>query len=193
MFSLENKIGIIGSFVLILYSFIVQIFNVIQFHFYSIYSSNWFTTVISIVSIVINVIILFAFIKEFLEEQNIIILIMGGAFAIYAFIWEFYNIIYPMLFQNGISFHWIYTITRWISALATIILFAAISLKLLKSYGLRKLIGLGGFAYLLIYIVNLLSSFLNYNNSLILAIITAIYGLIPSVLLASYFLFVENE
>lgn len=194
MFSLENKnkIGIFGSLLLLFSTFVSQTVYFIQYHFnvdipYQIYS------IIGIIVFVINLIILLAFIKDFFINRNIVELIIGGSFAIHVFIWSIHNIVYPILCQNGICFDWIYTLIKWISVLASIILFALISLKLLKSDGLGRLMGLGGFVYILILLANSIWNFLTIYSSLIIAIITVLYSLFQCVLLVSYFLFVENE
>ena len=105
----------------------------------------------------------------------------------------YYNLVYPILYQNGIYFDWIYSVTMWVSVLVSIVLFALISLKLLKSDGIGRLMGFGGFIYILILLANSIWNFLNIDSSLIIALITLLYSLLRTVLLVSYFLFIENE
>ena len=194
MFSLENKnkIRILVS-ILLLFSVIVsQTVYFIQYRF-DIYIPYQIYSVVNIVVIVVNLIILLAFIKDFFISRSIVTFIIGGLFAIHAFIWNIYNLVYPILYQNGIYFDWIYSVTMWVSVLVSIVLFALISLKLLKSDGIGRLMGFGGFIYILILLANSIWNFLNIDSSLIIALITLLYSLLRTVLLVSYFLFIENE
>lgn len=194
MFSLENKnkIGILGSLLLLFSVIVSQTVYFIQYRF-DIYIPYQIYSVVNIVVIVVNLIILLAFIKDLFISRSIVTFIIGGSFAIHAFIWNIYNLVYPILYQNGIYFDWIYSVTMWISVLVSIVLFALISLKLLKSDGIGRLMGFGGFIYILILLANSIWNFLNIDSSLIIALITLFYSLLRSVLLVSYFLFIENE
>ncbi len=194
MFSLENKnkIGILGSLLLLFSVIVSQTVYFIQYRF-DIYIPYQIYSVVNIVVIVVNLIILLAFIKDFFISRSIVTFIIGGLFAIHAFIWDIYNLVYPILYQNGIYFDWIYSVTMWVSVLVSIVLFALISLKLLKSDGIGRLMGFGGFIYILILLANSIWNFLNIDSSLIIALITLLYSLLRTVLLVSYFLFIENE
>lgn len=194
MFSLENKnkIGILGSLLLLFSVIVSQTVYFIQYRF-DIYIPYQIYSVVNIVVIVVNLIILLAFIKDFFISRSIVTFIIGGLFAIHAFIWNIYNLVYPILYQNGIYFDWIYSVTMWVSVLVSIVLFALISLKLLKSDGIGRLMGFGGFIYILILLANSIWNFLNIDSSLIIALITLLYSLLRTVLLVSYFLFIENE
>ena len=194
MFSLENKnrIGIFGSLLLIFSTFVSQAACFIVYHFnvnipYQIFS------IINIIFFIVNLIVLLAFVKDFFISRSIVELIIGGSFAIHAFIWNVYRIAYPLLSQNGIYFDWLDTLVTLIYVLSSIILFALISLKLLKTDGLGRLMSLGGFVYILVLIVNSIWNFLSIYSSLFIAIITVFYSLFPRALLVSYFLFIENE
>lgn len=194
MFSLENKnkIGILGSLLLLFSVIVSQTVYFIQYRF-DIYIPYQIYSVVNIVVTVVNLIILLAFIKDFFISRSIVTFIIGGLFAIHAFIWNIYNLVYPILYQNGIYFDWIYSVTMWVSVLVSIVLFALISLKLLKSDGIGRLMGFGGFIYILILLANSIWNFLNIDSSLIIALITLLYSLLRTVLLVSYFLFIENE
>ena len=89
MFSLENKnkIGILGSLLLLFSVIVSQTVYFIQYRF-DIYIPYQIYSVVNIVVIVVNLIILLAFIKDFFISRSIVTFIIGGLFAIHAFIWD---------------------------------------------------------------------------------------------------------
>lgn len=189
MISLKNRIGIVASLLLLIFNFIFLFTDNIQsiINYFGIMPYHYII-IKSVITIFLGLVVAFAFIAMSIKNKNIVDFIASVSFIVYALGYNVLN-----LLNVFIDIYPINAVMEWCLILVPCVLFIVISFNLFKREGIPRIIGLVGFVYAVIYLLNSIFEVLCFSSNVLILIIYMIFYLFPYIIIISYFAFEEDE
>lgn len=184
MFYLDdrNKFGLLSSLVYFIITFISQVDGVINNIRRVTYSFDYKSSPIVVFFILpaIALLIVCALAKDFINERNIITL-FEGLFLFIGFL------IAPFL-----RYFMQFAISDFFALVGIIGCILLMSIRLIKSPNMGKIVGFIGVLFIIAYLANFFDAADYFRNLYIRYLWSAVLSVIPSVIFLSYFLFYEK-
>lgn len=183
MFYLEdkNKFGLITSFI---YFIVVLVSRIVSFimngpHYYANYDLNGIAYVTFIVAPIIALLIVGALAKDFIYEKDKITLLVG--------LFLFIGFLLAPVFEVWVAFD----VSRWMHLIGVIGCIWLMSIRLIKSPNIGKIVGFIGILYIIVYLIDFFGT--HFENYLIYNLWKSMLAVIPGGVFFSYFLCYEKQ